>query len=144
MPKHSHACTRGIDLLPDAIYVVSDDGVYTSAGVSSGIDLALALVESDHGPDLARALHATAGRAVPILRAVAGAGATPPALRAVIEAACADPGRTTPSISLAAVAMVSRAISAGSSPRSCMLGLANSSSRCASNPESPYLTPATT
>jgi transcriptional regulator GlxA family with amidase domain len=55
MPKHSHACTRGIDLLPDAIYVVSDDGVYTSAGVSSGIDLALALVESDHGPDLARA-----------------------------------------------------------------------------------------
>ena len=38
---------------PDAIYV-RDGSTYTSAGVTSGIDLALALVEEDHGPDLTR------------------------------------------------------------------------------------------
>lgn len=38
---------------PDAIYV-RDGNTYTSAGVTAGIDLALALVEEDHGPDLAR------------------------------------------------------------------------------------------
>jgi transcriptional regulator GlxA family with amidase domain len=38
---------------PDAIYV-RDGSTYTSAGVSSGIDLALALVEEDHGAELTR------------------------------------------------------------------------------------------
>ena len=38
---------------PDAIFIADDD-VYTSAGVTAGIDLALALVEADHGPALAR------------------------------------------------------------------------------------------
>ncbi|WP_267890821.1 GlxA family transcriptional regulator [Streptomyces sp. AS58] len=38
---------------PDAIYV-KDGTTYTSAGVTAGIDLALALVEEDHGPDLTR------------------------------------------------------------------------------------------
>ncbi|MEU4480566.1 GlxA family transcriptional regulator [Micromonospora sp. NPDC023966] len=38
---------------PDAIYV-RDGTTYTSAGVTAGIDLALALVEEDHGADLAR------------------------------------------------------------------------------------------
>jgi transcriptional regulator GlxA family with amidase domain len=38
---------------PDAIYV-RDGTTYTSAGVTAGIDLALALVEEDHGPALAR------------------------------------------------------------------------------------------
>jgi transcriptional regulator GlxA family with amidase domain len=38
---------------PDAIFV-RDGDVYTSAGVSAGIDLALALVEDDHGADLVR------------------------------------------------------------------------------------------
>ncbi|HEU4359962.1 MAG TPA: GlxA family transcriptional regulator [Mycobacterium sp.] len=38
---------------PDALFVCDGD-VYTSAGVSSGIDLALALVELDHGPELVR------------------------------------------------------------------------------------------
>jgi transcriptional regulator GlxA family with amidase domain len=37
---------------PDALYVRDGSGV-TSAGVSSGIDLALSLVEEDHGPELA-------------------------------------------------------------------------------------------
>lgn len=38
---------------PDAIFVRAG-AVFTSAGVSAGIDLALALVEDDHGPQLAR------------------------------------------------------------------------------------------
>jgi transcriptional regulator GlxA family with amidase domain len=38
---------------PDALFV-EDGDVFTSAGVSAGIDLALALVEQDHGPGLAR------------------------------------------------------------------------------------------
>jgi transcriptional regulator GlxA family with amidase domain len=36
----------------DAIYI-RDGSLYTSAGITSGIDLALALVEEDHGRDLA-------------------------------------------------------------------------------------------
>jgi transcriptional regulator GlxA family with amidase domain len=39
---------------PDPIFV-RDGGVYTSAGVTSGMDLALALVEEDHGRELALA-----------------------------------------------------------------------------------------
>lgn len=42
-----------IEVAPDAIFV-SDEQFNTSAGVSAGIDLALALVEADHGPELAR------------------------------------------------------------------------------------------
>ena len=38
---------------PDALFV-TDGPLATSAGVTAGIDLALALVEQDHGPDLAR------------------------------------------------------------------------------------------
>lgn len=41
------------DVIPDALFV-RDDELYTSAGVSAGIDLALALVEFDHGANLAR------------------------------------------------------------------------------------------
>ena len=39
----------------DSIYVV-DDNVYTSAGVTAGMDLALALVEEDLGADVARSV----------------------------------------------------------------------------------------
>ena len=38
---------------PDSIYVADGD-VYTSAGVTAGMDLALALVEEDQGPQAAR------------------------------------------------------------------------------------------
>ncbi|MDR3664674.1 MAG: GlxA family transcriptional regulator [Mycobacterium sp.] len=54
--RHAQALARrypDIEVLPDALFVC-DGNVYTSAGVSAGIDLALALVEQDHGPDLAR------------------------------------------------------------------------------------------
>ncbi|MER6899958.1 helix-turn-helix domain-containing protein, partial [Amycolatopsis sp. NPDC000740] len=44
---------RDVEVLPDALFV-RDGDIFTSAGVSAGIDLALALVEQDHGPDLAR------------------------------------------------------------------------------------------
>ena len=46
-----------IEVEADAIYV-RDGDVWTSAGVTAGIDLALALVADDHGPDLS---HAVAG-----------------------------------------------------------------------------------
>jgi transcriptional regulator GlxA family with amidase domain len=39
---------------PDPIFVRSSDKVWTAAGVTAGIDLALALVEDDHGTDLAQ------------------------------------------------------------------------------------------
>jgi transcriptional regulator GlxA family with amidase domain len=41
-----------IDVDPNAFHT-SDGHIYTSGGVSSGIDLALALVEEDHGKDIA-------------------------------------------------------------------------------------------
>ncbi|WP_307852474.1 helix-turn-helix domain-containing protein [Glaciihabitans sp. dw_435] len=40
---------------PDAIFIKSGN-TYTSGGVAAGIDLALALVEEDHGADLARSV----------------------------------------------------------------------------------------
>jgi transcriptional regulator GlxA family with amidase domain len=40
---------------PDRIFV-RDGHIYTSAGVTAGMDLALALIEEDHGPRLARAV----------------------------------------------------------------------------------------
>ena len=58
---HWAACTRlqercpRTQVVPNAIYV-SDDNVYTSAGVTAGIDLALALVEQDLGPHVALAV----------------------------------------------------------------------------------------
>lgn len=39
---------------PEPIFVRSSDKVWTAAGVTSGIDLALALVEEDHGTELAQ------------------------------------------------------------------------------------------
>jgi len=43
----------GTDVEPDSIYV-RDGTTYTSAGVTAGIDLALAILEEQQGPDLAR------------------------------------------------------------------------------------------
>jgi len=44
-----------IGVKPDRIFV-RDGEVFTSAGVTAGMDLALALVEADHGVDVARAV----------------------------------------------------------------------------------------
>jgi transcriptional regulator GlxA family with amidase domain len=42
-----------IEVDADRIFI-ADRGVWTSAGVTAGIDLSLALIEADHGPELAR------------------------------------------------------------------------------------------
>jgi transcriptional regulator GlxA family with amidase domain len=83
---------------PDAIYV-RDGTTYTSAGVTAGIDLALALVEEDHGADVARDV----ARALVVYMQRAGGqsqfsaplqGPPPrtPALRKVTDLVTADPG----------------------------------------------------
>jgi transcriptional regulator GlxA family with amidase domain len=82
---------------PDSIYV-RDGTTYTSAGVSAGLDLALALVEEDHGPDLTRDV---ARRLVVYLQRAGGQsqfsaplqGPPPrtPALRRIVDLVTADP-----------------------------------------------------
>src|ERR1700761_41698 len=43
-----------VDVDPDPIFVRSSPSVWTAAGVCAGIDLALALVEEDHGTEVAQ------------------------------------------------------------------------------------------
>ena len=98
---------------PDAIFV-EDRGVWTSAGVSAGIDLALAIVERDHGEEVARSVaqslvvflqrpggqsQFSAALAVPRPRA--------PVLRQVTDAVAADPAADHSTPALAARAHVS-------------------------------------
>jgi len=98
---------------PDAIFV-RDGDVFTSAGISSGIDLALALVEQDHGADLVRDV---ARWLVVYLKRAGGqsqfsalieANAPPEsALRVVTEAIASDPSADHSVRSLAARAALS-------------------------------------
>lgn len=56
--RHADALARSypkIRVEVDTLYI-REDRIYTSAGVTAGIDLALALVEEDHGPSLALAV----------------------------------------------------------------------------------------
>ncbi|WP_170874558.1 GlxA family transcriptional regulator [Mycobacterium sp. IS-1264] len=104
---------RDVTVEPDAIFV-RDGDVFTSAGISSGIDLALALVEMDHGTELVRAV---ARWLVVYLKRAGGQSqfsvlveADPPPqspLRAVIDAVAADPGANHSVKSLAALASLS-------------------------------------
>jgi transcriptional regulator GlxA family with amidase domain len=82
---------------PDAIYV-RDGSTYTSAGITAGIDLALALVEEDHGADLtrdvARALVVylqRAGGQSQFSAPLAGPPPRTPALRQIVDLVTADP-----------------------------------------------------
>ena len=43
-----------VDVDPDPIFVRSSERVWTAAGVTAGIDLALSLVEDDHGTEIAQ------------------------------------------------------------------------------------------
>src|SRR5581483_462970 len=43
-----------VDVDPDPIFVRSSEKVWTAAGVAAGIDLALSLVEDDHGTEVAQ------------------------------------------------------------------------------------------
>nr|WP_254659332.1 GlxA family transcriptional regulator [Mycobacterium malmoense] len=98
---------------PDAIFV-RDGEVFTSAGISSGIDLALALVEMDYGTELVRNV---ARWLVVYLKRAGGQSqfsvlveADPPPqspLRAVIDAVAADPAADHSVKSLAARASLS-------------------------------------
>jgi transcriptional regulator GlxA family with amidase domain len=45
-----------IDVDPEPIFVRSSEKLWTAAGVTAGMDLALALVEQDHGADTAQAV----------------------------------------------------------------------------------------
>jgi transcriptional regulator GlxA family with amidase domain len=99
--RHTRLLARAypdIGVEPDAIFV-RDGDLFTSAGVSSGIDLALALVEMDYGPELVREV---ARSLVVYLKRAGGQSqfsvlveADPPpgsALRVVTDAIAADPG----------------------------------------------------
>ncbi|MYS87832.1 helix-turn-helix domain-containing protein [Embleya scabrispora] len=86
-----------VSVEPDAIFV-RDGTVYTSAGVTAGIDLALALVEADEGADLAREvardlvvfLRRPGGQSQFSVPSRARAAADDP-LRPVLDAVAADP-----------------------------------------------------
>jgi transcriptional regulator GlxA family with amidase domain len=102
-----------VEVRPDALFV-EDGGVVTSAGVSAGIDLALALVEQDHGADLARSV---ARGLVVFMQRPGGQSqfsaplevrpARTPALRSVVDLVAAQPALEHTAASLAAVAGVS-------------------------------------
>jgi transcriptional regulator GlxA family with amidase domain len=102
-----------VDVEPDAIFV-RDGEVFTSAGVSAGIDLALALVEQDYGSTLVREV---ARSLVVYLKRAGGQSqfsvlleAEPPpasALRAATDAVAADPAADHSVKSLAARASLS-------------------------------------
>ncbi|GAA0383265.1 GlxA family transcriptional regulator [Microbispora corallina] len=98
--RHTGTLARSfprVSVEPDAIFV-RDGRFYTSAGVTAGIDLALALLEDDHGDELARRvaqslvvfLQRPGGQSQfsPSLR---GPRPQTPALRAVFDAVAADP-----------------------------------------------------
>jgi transcriptional regulator GlxA family with amidase domain len=102
-----------ITVEPDAIWV-QDGQVFTSAGVSAGIDLALALVEKDAGGEVARAV---AQSLVVFLQRPGGQSQFSPStlhprprselLRVVTDAVAADPGEDHSIVKMAATAAVS-------------------------------------
>ncbi|OKI00354.1 AraC family transcriptional regulator [Streptomyces sp. CB02923] len=114
--RHAGALARKFPLVrvePDALHV--RDGRYlTSAGISAGIDLALALVEEDHSSDLARRV---ARELVVFMQRPGGQSqfsaaldAPPPrngALRTVTAAVVSDPAAEHTLPAMAAAAAVS-------------------------------------
>jgi transcriptional regulator GlxA family with amidase domain len=104
---------RDVTVEPDAIFV-RDGDIFTSAGVSSGIDLALAMVEMDYGSELVRDV---ARWLVVYLKRAGGQSqfsvlveAAPPPqspLRAVTDAVAADPAGNHSVKTLAARASLS-------------------------------------
>ncbi len=114
--RHTRLLARAypdVAVEPDAIFV-RDGDLYTSAGVSAGIDLALHLVEDDHGPDLvrevARSLVVFLNRSGGQSQFSAAVEARPPkrsALRVVTEVIAADPAADHNVKSLASQASLS-------------------------------------
>lgn len=98
---------------PDAIFV-RDGNLYSSAGVAAGMDLALALLEEDHGADLARQVAQSlvvymqrAGGQSQFSASLSGPTPRSPLLRGVVDLICADPAFPHTVQSLAAHARVS-------------------------------------
>ncbi|MCW2782312.1 MAG: AraC family transcriptional regulator [Marmoricola sp.] len=98
---------------PDAIFV-KDHTTYTSAGVSAGIDLALALLEEDLGQDLTRSVAQSlvvymqrAGGQSQFSATLQGPGPRTPLLRLLIDQVKADPTAPYSVASLAEMARVS-------------------------------------
>jgi len=114
--RHAELLRRAypkIRVEPDAIFV-RDGQTFSSAGVTAGIDLALALLENDHGETLARQV---AQSLVVFLQRPGGQSQFSPslhaprpqtsALRAVFDAVAADPAGKHSIAALAAKASVS-------------------------------------
>ncbi|MFV8261978.1 GlxA family transcriptional regulator [Mycolicibacterium peregrinum] len=114
--RHARLLARAyptISVEPDAIFV-RDGAVYTSAGVSAGIDLALALVESDYGAELVRDVARSlvvylkrAGGQSQFSTLVEADAPAESALRQVTEMIAADPTADHSVKSLAALASLS-------------------------------------
>ncbi|MHA6758944.1 GlxA family transcriptional regulator [Streptacidiphilus sp. PAMC 29251] len=114
--RHTRLLARahpGVTVEPDAIFV-RDGRTFTSAGVTAGIDLALALLEDDHGEDMARQV---AQSLVVFLQRPGGQSQFSPtllgprphtsALRSVFDAVAADPAADHTVPALAALAALS-------------------------------------
>ncbi len=114
--RHTGVLSRAypeITVEPDAIFV-RDGNTFTSAGVTAGIDLALALLEDDHGEQLARQV---AQSLVVFLQRPGGQSQFSPtlsgprprtsALRSVVDAVAADPAADHSTRRLAALAAMS-------------------------------------
>jgi transcriptional regulator GlxA family with amidase domain len=87
-----------VSVEPDRIFV-RDGDVWTSAGITAGMDLALALVEDDHGADLARTVARwmvlfvqRPGGQTQYSTHLALPAAHRPDVRGVLDAIAADPG----------------------------------------------------
>ena len=86
-----------VQVEPDAIYV-AEPPLYTSAGVTAGIDLCLSFVEADHGPEAALTvarylvlfMHRAGGQSQYSVGLKMQAAATP-RLRSLVAEICADP-----------------------------------------------------
>lgn len=115
--RHAETLARRyphVAVVPDALHV-HDGPVATSAGISAGIDLTLALVEHDHGVGLAREI---AREMVMFMRRPGGqsqfstAITTPPArsrvLRKLTDAVLADPAGDHSLPAMAAAAALSQ------------------------------------
>lgn len=87
-----------VEVIADALYI-EDRGRYTSAGVTAGIDLALSMVEADHGHELAGRvarelvmfLHRPGGQSQ-FSEALLSQQRAGPRLRPLIEALHGNPG----------------------------------------------------
>lgn len=114
--RHAEALARRfprVRVEPDAIHV--RDGRYvTSAGISAGIDLSLALVEEDHGAEAARAVARELvvfmqrpGGQSQFSAALAAPAARSDPLRSLIASVVADPAADHSLLAMAAHAAVS-------------------------------------